>query len=165
MQDYKQIYNTLEQNDITVLSIKTDAFTILSQHVEKAKQLLNFGDNIGSWRVSNEGKHIRFPTVKFELKINHEMKYTITQFNKISINNEWDVNELYDKIVEHKHVIIRAAMPGSGKSYACEYFKEKGHKILFVCPTNVLVQKYLLKGIDAVTVDKFLVLACAQMLS
>ena len=93
--------------------------------------------------------------MKFELKINHEMKYSITQFNKISINNEWDVNELYDKIVEHKHVIIRAAMPGSGKSYACEYFKEKGHKILFVCPTNVLVQKYRLKGIDAVTVDKF----------
>ena len=49
-------YNTLEQKNVTVLSIKTDAFIILSKHVGKAKQILTFDDNIGSRKVFNEGK-------------------------------------------------------------------------------------------------------------
>jgi hypothetical protein len=47
--------------------------------------------------------------------------------------------------------MIRADYGGSGKSYICEYFEEMGFNVLFVVPTNVLVQKYN----EAVTINEF----------
>jgi hypothetical protein len=43
-------------------------------------------------------------------------------------------------------------MPGCGNSYACEKMKARGHNVLFVCPTNKLVQNYKSGG---VTMNKF----------
>ena len=37
--------------------------------------------------------------------------------------------------------MIKANTPGCGKSYICEGMVELGH-IMFICPTNRLVQKY-----------------------
>ena len=36
--------------------------------------------------------------------------------------------------------MVRAEYAGSGKTYACKYTEQLGHKVLFVCPTKVLVQ-------------------------
>ena len=52
---------------------------------------------------------------------------------------------------EKKRVLIRASLPGSGKYYACEHMKKRGHKVVFVCPTNKLVQKY---GAIGITMNK-----------
>ena len=60
----------------------------------------------------------------------------------IAIDDEWDTNEICDKIVENKRVIIRALFPGSGKSYICEHLHNKGYNVLFVCPTNKLVEDF-----------------------
>jgi hypothetical protein len=43
--------------------------------------------------------------------------------------------------------MVRADLPGCGKSYACEYMKNLGHKVLFVCPTNELTQNYATEGV------------------
>ena len=48
--------------------------------------------------------------------------------------------------------MVRADLPGCGKSYACEYMKTLGHKVLFVCPTNELLQNY---NLDGVTINRF----------
>ena len=47
--------------------------------------------------------------------------------------------------------MIRAALPGSGKSYICEHFEKIKYKTLTVVPTNVLVQKYK----NSITLNKF----------
>ena len=49
--------------------------------------------------------------------------------------------------------MIRAEYAGSGKSYACEYMRKLGHKVVFVCPTNLLKQDI---GGEAVTLNTFL---------
>ena len=36
--------------------------------------------------------------------------------------------------------MVRAEYAGSGKTYACNFMEKLGHKVLFVCPTNKLVQ-------------------------
>ena len=36
--------------------------------------------------------------------------------------------------------MVRADLPGSGKSYACKSMERLGHKVLFVVPTNKLAQ-------------------------
>ena len=37
--------------------------------------------------------------------------------------------------------MVRAEYAGCGKSYACTEMEKRGHKELFVCPTNRLSQK------------------------
>ena len=39
-------YRKLRANKVEVFSVKTDAFTILSKGLEKAKTILNFGDEM-----------------------------------------------------------------------------------------------------------------------
>jgi superfamily II DNA or RNA helicase len=48
--------------------------------------------------------------------------------------------------------MIKAEYAGCGKSYACKYMENLGYKVLFVCPTNKLVQNNKDNGI---TLNKF----------
>ena len=61
--------------------------------------------------------------------------------------------------------MVRADLPGCGKSYACEYMTNC-YKVLFICPTNELTQNYSTEGVtlnrffgismnDEETMDKF----------
>lgn len=68
------------------------------------------------------------------------------------LTNEFDVDEICNIFEKHKLVMVRADLPGSGKSYACEHMTKRNHNVLFVTPTNKLVQKYGVKGI---TLNKF----------
>ena len=58
------------------------------------------------------------------------------------------MQDIIGKITQAKQVMIRAKYAGSGKSYICERMGEMGMRVLFVCPTNKLVQKY---GKEAIT--------------
>ena len=65
-------YETLTKNNISVYSVKNDAFTIKSSDVEQCKQLLKFDRGIGSWRLSKD-KIIIHPTDNSVFKINNEI--------------------------------------------------------------------------------------------
>ena len=39
-------------------------------------------------------------------------------------------------------MMIKADYGGCGKSYTCKSMDSKGHKVLFVCPTNKLASNY-----------------------
>ena len=53
--------------------------------------------------------------------------------------------------------MIKANTPGCGNSYICEGMVELGHKVIFICPTNKLVQKYEAANDDitSITVNRF----------
>ena len=61
-------YMKLKEQNIDVYSIKTDALTINMADVDKAKELLHFGDTIGSWRVDKIGNDIRLTSVGFSTR-------------------------------------------------------------------------------------------------
>ena len=146
---------TILNNNIDVFSIKTDALTINMKDVDKAKELLHFGDTIGTWRVDKIGNDIRFPSVEFQQEQNKQIPTTTTHQENIPIQDEWNVSEICKAFEHHKHVMVRDDMPGSGKSFACKHLANN-HKVLFVCPTNKLVQKYEdACNIEAVTVNRF----------
>jgi hypothetical protein len=133
-----ECYQTLFRNNIHVATVKTDALTINSNDLEKAKELLNFNQGFGNWRLSKTEE------IKMEdLKVNNI---------DLSIAEEYDVRHLCNLFEQHKRVVIRAELAGCGKSYCCEQMKTKGHNVLFVCPTNVLADKY---GDDGITLNKF----------
>jgi hypothetical protein len=144
-------HKILRDNNIDVFSVKTDAMTIKSEDYTLATSLLKMSNEIGGWRLSKH-TNINISADFITLKKNKEIKLDVPTFERIEIKDEYDVNEICESLEKYKRVMIRAEMPGSGKSYVCEKMKARGHKVLFVCPTNVLVQNYKECG---VTVNKF----------
>ncbi|MFM7980707.1 MAG: hypothetical protein ACKPKO_15445 [Candidatus Fonsibacter sp.] len=49
-------------------------------------------------------------------------------------------------------MMIRAEYGGCGKSYTCKSMETRGHKVLFVCPTNKPANNYKEHGC---TINKF----------
>ena len=52
-----------------------------------------------------------------------------------------------DHFEQEKRVMVRAEFAGCGKSFACKAMEARGHKVLFVCPTNKLAQNNLENGV------------------
>ena len=136
-------YEKMIEKDIKVFTVKTDAFTVLKKDVEVVMTLLDFGDKIGKWRVSKT-KGINLPISNFIKKEASEIKFSEYTNNHIdlTIEEEYDTDKLCDIFESKKRIMIRADLPGSGKSYSCESLTKRGYNILFVCPTNVLTDKY-----------------------
>jgi hypothetical protein len=53
--------------------------------------------------------------------------------------------------------MIKANTPGCGKSYICEGMVDLGHDVIFICPTNQLVQNYEAANgkITSITINQF----------
>ena len=145
-------FNKLKTNNINIYSIKTDAFTIHKNDLNIVYSLLNFNTQIGGWRKSKD-ENINIPSNLFEEKINFKMPIDIIETNEIIINDEYDTLEICEKIINEKRpVMIRANLPGCGKSYIAKKFYElKNIKTFVVCPTNKLLFNYE----DSCTFNKF----------
>ena len=151
-----QDYIKLRKNYIKAVSVKTDAFVIKSEDVEKAKEVLEMKAGIGEWRTNKEGEEIKLPSETYQRKKNELDKIPIYKNTAIKTKDEYDTKNIIEKVISAKQVMIRAKYAGSGKSYICEKMARMGMNVLFVCPTNKLVQKY---GKEAVTVNKFFSIA------
>ena len=156
-----QCYNRLLQCGVKPYSVKTDAFVINTEDLPKAKEALGIKAGastkcIGQWRVNKSNEDIIMPKEDYHIKENEATKIPMYINKKIDIQDEYDTTKIIEKIFSVKHVMIRAKYAGSGKSFICEKIRDLGLKVLFVCPTNKLVQKY---GKDATTINKFFSIA------
>ena len=72
----------------------------------------------------------------------------------IESEDEYNTDAIVEKIGDKKQVMIRGTVPGTGKSYICKRMAELGYKykVVFVCPTNRLLQRF--EG-EAMTVNTF----------
>ena len=70
----------------------------------------------------------------------------------IEVEDEYNTDAIVEKIGDKKQVVIRGTVPGTGKNYICKRMAELGYKVVFVCPTNRLLQKF--EG-EAMTVNTF----------
>ena len=86
------------------------------------------------------------------MKINNKIVIETQKYERININNEWNVDEICNNIIKYKHVMIRADLQGSGKTYAAQHMIKLGYRVLFVCPTNKLAQN---NGVNGVTINIF----------
>ena len=123
-----------------MFSVKTDAFTIKPEDLETATACLHFSTDIGGWRHAKDDD-IKLPSENYQYNFNTEIPITRPAFERVELLDEWDAEEMCRIFEEKTRVIVRADLPGSGKSYACEQMRKRGHKVLFVCPTKKLVQK------------------------
>ena len=144
----------LKENGVDVYTVKTDALTIPQSQVERAKEVLSWDEGIGSWRL-NRTEDIKFPQEDALLVLKENKKPEIAEPKttpiELSLEDEYNTDKLCEYFEQHKRVMIRAEYAGCGKSYACEEMTKRGHKVLFVCPTNKLASKY---GEDGCTINK-----------
>ena len=158
-------YTKLKNNNIKIYSVKSDAFTIHNDDLSKVlgmpncpvralrEGILTFSDEIGDWRLSKS--QITSPTEKYRYKYNEIIPIPIHENNQVEVVDEWDTETICKDITKYKQVLIRGRVPGTGKSYIAEYFARLGYKVLFVVPTNQLLQEKVKKGVDATTLNKF----------
>ena len=122
-----EAHQILQNNDIDVYTIKTDAFTVKPSDLEKCQELLNFGSDIGLWRHSKTGDDINLPTKpiqKIECQ-SIQIPETIVNNIPVTIEQEYDTEYICKNIIEkNNRTLIRAKYAGSGKSYICEYMEK-----------------------------------------
>ena len=70
----------------------------------------------------------------------------------IALQGEYGMDAICKHFEEKKRVMVRAEYAGCGKSYACKLIEQRGHKLLFVCPTNKLAGNY---GDNGCTINRF----------
>ena len=160
-----EAYKTLKENNINVYSVKTDCLTIHEDDVDKVRGyrfcrvwregLLKFGTGIGPWRVE-EKKTITLPTQLYTYKFNKVPEIPKISNVKVEVEDEWNTKAICEKIAKQNPCLIRARYAGSGKSYIGEYFQKLGYNVLFVVPTNRLLQE---KEVNATTYNKFFSIA------
>ena len=152
-------FDILKDNDISIYSVKTDCFVIKSQDLDKAKSLLNFDNGLGSWRLSKTSD-INIPSSYINITNCVTIPIDDLTTTQLQVNDEYDTHEICQLVEQHKRVVDRADLPGSGKSYACKSMERLGHKVLFVVPTNKLAQNNKDNG---VTLNHFLELVRHQI--
>ena len=147
---YEDYYKLVEAG-VQVNYVKTDAFLIRTADLKKARKLLNFSKETGGWRVE-KGKPFVAPSDDYEMKPNELVEIPTYENERVTVEDEWDTRAICKQIVEQNPVIIKAKYAGSGKSYIGEYMRNLGYNVLFVCPTNQLLQS---TQTDATTNNKF----------
>ncbi len=95
---------------------------------------------------------IVFPFDCLQVRELPETRVNNVSVNALSVTNEWSTDELCDLFEAKRRVMIRAVFFGSGKSFAYKAMEQRGHKVLFVCPTNKLVENNRESG---VTMNQF----------
>ena len=92
----------------------------------------------------NGDSDIIFPTDETILRLREnkliEIREHIANPIPLTIEDEYNLDKLCSIFETNKQVMIRAEYGGCGKSFACEAMKERGHRVLFVCPTNKLAK-------------------------
>ena len=119
-----QYYSKSYQNGVNVFSAKTDAFTIQRSDMAKVRELLIFNNEIGGWRVSND-KSINIPTVGYE--VSQDELIQIPVFDSKTIVDEYDTDNIMEIIEQNIPILVRGALPGTGKSYICQRMVDKTH--------------------------------------
>ena len=147
-------YEKLKENNINVYAVKTDAFHVAKKDLRKARKILEFGSNVGKWRVEN--KKVNYVEDTYKWKYNELVKIPIYKSERVEIEDEWNVENICEKIIRRKRMMIRAKYAGSGKSFIGKHLQKMGYETLFVVPQNMLKQEI---ECDAVTLNTFFSIA------
>ena len=146
-----EAYTKLEAKGVKVYSVKSDAFTIHRDDLNKVRPnpnhfiksyregILNFESAIGNWRVSTS--RINYPTEKYKFKYNKLIQIPLQENEALDVIDEWDTEAVCKQIIPNSPCMIRAKFAGSGKSYIGQYLNKMGYNVLFVVPHNRLSQE------------------------
>ena len=145
-----EAFEKLKENDVKVYAVKTDAFHIAKKDMKKARKLMEFGNEIGQWRV--EKKRVGYVQERYMWKHNEIPRMPVYKNERLEVEDEWNVENICKDIVRKRNCLIRARYAGSGKSFIAKHLQKMGHNVLAVVPQNMLKQE---TECEAVTLNSF----------
>lgn len=153
----QNLANEIELAGGTVYGIKTDCLITNIEYIHKGiEKPKNIWESIG--RIRHEKAQPSLKKYKFTVNTNNMIIDPPVPPVRIHISDEWDTKSIIASLIQHPSTIVRADLPGSGKSYIFKQLaKTIGmEKVLFVVPTNELVRGYINEGFNSVTANKCL---------
>lgn len=150
-----QTFMKLKTNGITPLAIKTDSILVDAKHTEAVKELFDFSDVIGKFKLEFDKEISGNVIEKFQKQ--EAPIINGTQIVTHTLKNERDSVEFNELIDKTRSLLLLGALAGVGKTTtACSVNGKK----LFVCPYNKLCQSLQKKGMTAVTLNILLGIGC-----
>ena len=122
-----KLHKQLTENNIIVYGIKTDCLLVREDKITLGI-FINFDNNIGGVKFE-AGK---LPIKRRIIMSNNdliEFKQPVVNIKKLK--NEYDVNEMENKLHQYDRVYIKGLIPGSGKTTGA---KNSGYKLEFFTP-------------------------------
>ena len=144
-----EAYQKMIHHNVRVYSVKSDAFVVVADDLPKINDIMNMGSEIGQWKINHDIN----PTPEWYVyKYNNHIEISKITNEEIIVKDEWDTTSICNEIIVKSPCVIKGKFPGTGKSYIAEHFSKLGKRVLFVVPTNRLLQE---KSVDATTYNKF----------
>ena len=144
-----KLYKHAQDNNIFVYGIKTDCL-LVREDKKTLDGIFKFSKNIGGVKFEQHKKLINKKICMFT---NDLMHFKQPEVNIIRLKDEYDVNEIKEKLQQYDRVYIGANLPGSGKTTSV---KNSGYKLEFVTPYNKLCQELRKEKYDSITLNKLL---------
>ena len=144
-----KLHKQLTENNIIVYGIKTDCLLVREDKITLGI-FINFDNNIGGVKFE-AGK---IPIKRRIIMSNNDLiEFKQPVVNIIKLNDEYDVNEMKNKLHQYDRVYIKGLLPGTGKTTGA---KNSGYKLEFVTPYNKLCQELRKENYNSVTLNKLL---------
>ena len=90
--DMHESYEKLKANNNTVYAVKSDAFHIDQKDFRKAKKVLDFGCEIGSWRV--ESNKVNYISQRYSWRHNEIPAIPVYKSEREEVEDAWDVEDI-----------------------------------------------------------------------
>eukprot|EP00438_Fugacium_kawagutii_P036749 Skav205305 [mRNA] locus=scaffold3444:24630:27985:- [translate_table: standard] len=150
-----EAYQKMKAEGVRVYSVKSDAFTIHKDDIDKVAGY-KFGKRTVEGRRREAYMHINFPTDEYKYRYNEYIKVNKMKNETVRFEDEWDRENICKYIQDRDEpVIILGKFPGTGKSAIGEYFAGLDKNVLFVMPNNRQRQEKLCGGLEAITYNTF----------
>lgn len=138
---YLDVYRMIKKQNGTLLSVRVDCIDFI-----KTTEYVGIGDNMGEYKIAP--KNTKYKKTELKHKI---YKQEIRDFSNITINDEFDMNEIIEKTDDKNILLLGSA--GVGKSYVLKQIKkhltDKQLNIKYAAFTNMAS-----KNIDGITLHK-----------
>ena len=152
------LYNKLHFKGAKIYGINTDSLFVNKDFIYKIPQRdNNVYDSIGKIRF--EENKLCPPSMKRvfnnELDVDYEKEIEQTPINII---DEWDQSEFNKIFAENTKLIVKAEIPGAGKTSCLRKYADSigKDKVLFVAPYNTLCLDFKLAGYESSTLHELL---------
>jgi len=143
-----KIYNKMIENNITPLGVRTDC--VLFEPIENIDKIFNFENVIGGYKLEHEKELISTRIDRYD----NELLDILNLEPEINeIKDEFDNKEFKEIFDNSNHTIVKATLPGCGKTTS---IKNYDNKTLFICPFNKQCQENMIEGINSITFNKLI---------
>ena len=147
------------RNVVSCFDLALEELTLVDGiwYCKQVEGKLNVGTKIGQRKIE-ENKTVKLPCGVYKFKYNEANEIPEMKNEALHMEDEWDAHRISKQILDKGAMMVRGFVPGTGKTFIGEYFTQTNKRVLFVVPTNRLLQEK--KSMESLTTyNKFFLIS------